>query len=185
MKWDLIKSFIDEIYNKPPMRNYPTNKIIYNHIDEIWSVDLAEMVDYKVSTNKGVIYVFAIIGKFSDYLWTIPPKNTQTITQEISKNLSTSKRSPDKLESDRGAEFYNSIFQKFLKSNHIQHHSRYTDKSPSIAERVIRTIRKLLKKPVFEEGNADWLSDLPSITKKNNNTIQNSTKKTPIQDFKN
>ena len=47
MKKDLTKVFIDEIYSKPPRRNYPINKVIYNHIDEIWSIDLADMIDYK------------------------------------------------------------------------------------------------------------------------------------------
>ena len=53
MKKDLPRIFIDEIYSKPPKKNYPTNKIVYNHIDEIWSIDLADMVDYKISNNKG------------------------------------------------------------------------------------------------------------------------------------
>ena len=53
VKRDLIKIFIDEIYSKPPSRNYPTNKVIYNHIDEIWSVDLTDIIDYKISNNKG------------------------------------------------------------------------------------------------------------------------------------
>ena len=68
-----------------------------------------------------------------------------------------------------------------MKSKYIQHFSRYTDKGPSIAERVIRTVRNLLKKPVFEKGNADWLSELSSINKKYNNTIHSSTKRTPNQ----
>ena len=33
-----------------------------------------------------------------------------------------------------------------------------------------------MKKPVFEKGKADWLSELPSIVKKYNNTIHHSTK---------
>ena len=48
MKKDLTKIFIDEIYSKPPRRKYPNNKITYNSIDEIWSIDLADMVDYKI-----------------------------------------------------------------------------------------------------------------------------------------
>ena len=63
----------------------------------------------------------------------------------------------------------------------MHHYSRYTDKGSSIAERVIRTIRNLFKKPVFEKGSADWLSELLSIVKKYNNTIHNSTKMTPNQ----
>ena len=68
-----------------------------------------------------------------------------------------------------------------MKSKNIHHYSRYTDKSPSIAERVIRTVRILLKKPVFLAGNADWLVELPSVMKQYNNTIHSSTKMTPIQ----
>ena len=83
--------------------------------------------------------------------------------------------------SDKGAEFYNSIFQKFLKSKNIRLSSRITTKGPSTAERVIRIIRNLLKRPVFEKGNADWLSELPSLVKQYNNTIHQSIKMTPIQ----
>ena len=182
-KRDLTKIFIDEIYSKAPKRNYPTKKIDYNYIDEIWSIDLAAMIDYKISNNKGFTYIFIVIDNFSKYLWTIPLKNkySQTIANEFSNILTKSKRKPNKIESDRGSEFYNSIFQNFLKSKNIQHYSRFTDKGPSIAERVIRTIRNLLKKPVFEKGNADWLSELPSVVKKYNNTIHSSTKMTPIQ----
>ena len=158
MKKDLTKIFIDEIYSKPPKKNYPTNKIVYNKIDEIWSIDLADFSDYKTSNNKGFRYIFIVIDNFSKYLWTIPLKNkyNQTITNEFSNILTTSKRKPLKVDSDRGTEFYNSIFQNFLKSKNINHYSRFTDKGPSIAERVIRTIRNLLKMPVFEKGNADW-----------------------------
>ena len=180
---DLTKTFIDEIYSKAPKKNYETNKIIYNHTDEIWSIDLADMIDYKISNNKGYRYIFIIIDNFSKYLWAILLKNkySQTITNEFSNILTTSKRKPLKLESDRGTEFYNSIFQNFLKSKSIHHYSRFTDKGPSIAERVIRTIRNLLKKPVFEKGNADWISELASIIKQYNNTTHSSTKMTPIQ----
>ena len=180
---DLTKIFIDETYSKPPKRKYLTNKILYNHVDEIWSIDLADMIDYKISNNKAFRYIFVIIDNYSKCLWAIPLKNkySQTITNEFSNILTTSKRKPIKIESDRGAEFYNSIFQNFLKSKNIQHYSRYTDKSPSIAERVIRTLRNFLKKPVFLAGNADWLSELPSVIKKYKNTMHSSIKKTPNQ----
>ena len=162
IKKDLIKIFIDEIYSKAPKKKYPTNKIVYTHIDEIWSIDLVDMIDYKFLNNKGFRYIFIVIDNYSKYLWAIPLKNkySQSITNEFSKILTTSKRKPLKIESDRGSEFHNSIFQNFLKSKKIQSYSRYTDKCPSIAERVIRTVRNLLKEPVFLAGNADWISEL-------------------------
>ena len=43
-------------------------------------------------------------------------------------------------------------------------------------------MRNLLKKKtIFLAGNADWLSELPSIVKKYSNTIHSSMKMTPIQ----
>ena len=183
IKRDLTKIFIDEIYSKSPKKNYPTNKIVYNHVDEIFSIDLADMIDYKTSNNKGYRYIFIVIDNFSKCLWAVPLKikYSQTITNEFSNILTESKRKPLKIESDRGSEFYNSIFQNFLKSKNIQHYSRYTDKGPSIAKRVIRTIRNLLKKPIFEKGKASWIDELPSVVKQYNNTIHSSLKMTPIQ----
>ena len=124
-KRDNVKIFIGEIYSIPPKRNYPTNKIVYNHIDEIWSIDLADFSEYKITNNKGFRYIFVIIDNFSKFLWCIPlnNKNSQTIINEFSNILTTSKRKPDEIESDRGAEFYNSIFQIFLKSKNINHFS--------------------------------------------------------------
>ena len=141
------------------------------------------MIDYKISNNQGYRHIFVVIDNFSEYLWAIALKNkySQTITNEFSNILTKSKRKPLKLESDCGSEWYNSVFQNFLKSKSIHHYSRYTDKGPSIAERVIRTLRNLLKKPAFLAGNADWLSELSSVTKQFNNSIHSSTKMTPIQ----
>ena len=183
MKKDLTKIFIDEINSKPPRRNYPTNKIVYNHIDELWSINLADMIDYKTSNNKGFRYIFIIIDNFVKYLWAIPLKNkySKTTTNEFSNVLARSRRKPVRLESDRGAEFYNSIFQNFFKSKNIQHYSRFTDKGPSIAERVIRTVRNLLKKPVILAGEASWINELAFVIKQYKNIIHSSTKMTPNQ----
>ena len=107
MRKDSTKIFIDEIYSKQPRKNYPTNKIIYNHIDEIWSIDLADMIDYKTSNNKGFRDIIIIFNNFSKFLRAIPLKNKygQTIANEFSNILTTSKRSPLKIESDRRTEF--------------------------------------------------------------------------------
>ena len=140
------------------------------------------MIDYKTSNNKGFRYIFVLIDNFSKYLLAISleNKNGKTITEDFSNVLTTSKRSPIKLGSDRGAEFYTSIFQNFLECKSKQPFSRFTDKGPSIAKRVIRTIRKLLKKPVFEKREADWLSEVPSVIKQYNNTYNYSMKMKPI-----
>ena len=139
--------------------------------------------DHKVSNNKTFRYIVVVIDNFSKHTWCIPLKNkiSQTKKEKFSKNLTSSKRKPIKKESNRGNEFYISIFQEVLKMNNFHHYSRYTHKGPSIVEGVIRTIHNLSKKQVFQSTNSSWLSDLPSVVKKYNNTNHHSTKMTPIE----
>ena len=93
----------------------------------------------------------------------------------------SSKRKPNLIESDRGKEFYNNIFQDFLNKNNIKLYSRNSSYVAVFAERFNRTIRDLLKKIVFEHGDANWIDILPTITKQYNNRLHSSTKLTPIQ----
>ena len=74
-KRNIINIFIDEIWSKRPMRKYPTYKIFYNHIDGLWSFDLAAMLDYKISNNEAFRFILAIIDNFSKCTWCIPLKN--------------------------------------------------------------------------------------------------------------
>ena len=48
-----IKIFINEVYFKPPKKNYATNKTDVNHIDEIWSLDILDLKDYGLENNSG------------------------------------------------------------------------------------------------------------------------------------
>ena len=75
IKTDLMKTFVDEIYSKALKKNCETNKVVYNHIDEIWSIDLADKVDKKISNNKRIRYTFVIFDIFSKITWAIPLKN--------------------------------------------------------------------------------------------------------------
>ena len=141
------------------------------------------MIDYKVSNNKGFWYIFIITDNFSIFLWAMPlkHKSSKTLTEEFSCILTTSKRSSFKLETDRGAEFSNSIFEFFLKSKNKQHYSRFTDNGPSMTERVIRNNYNWLKKPVFLAGKVSWINELSSVINNYNITIHSSIKMTPNQ----
>ena len=178
-----IKIFINEIYSKPPKKYYATNKTNVYYIDDIWSLDILDLKDYGPGNNRGYRYVLVVIDNFSKYGWTIPlkNKNAQSIKDSFENILISSKRKPNLIESDRGKEFYNNIFQDFLNKNDIKLYSRNSSYGAVFAERFNRTIRDLLKKIVFEHGNANWIDILPTITKQYNNKVHSSTKLTPIQ----
>ena len=69
---------------------------------------------FKILNNKGFQYKFIITDNFAKYTWAFPLKNKkrQTIANKFSTILSTSKRKPLKVKSNRGKEFYNSFFFK-------------------------------------------------------------------------
>ena len=178
-----IKIFINEIYSKSPKKYYPTNKTDVYHIDDTWSLDILDLKDYGPENNRGYRYILVTIDNFSKYGWTTPlkNKNAQTVKDSFENILINSKRKPNLIESDRGKEFYNKIFQDFLNKNNIKLYSRNSSYGAVFAERFNRTIRDLLKKIVFEQGDAKWVDILPTITKQYNKKVHSSTKLTPIQ----
>ena len=91
----------------------------------------------------------------------------------------SSKRKPNLIERDRDEEFYNNIFQDFLNKNNIKLYSRNSSVGAVFAERFNRTVRDLLKRPVFEKGDGNWVDVLPTITKQHNNRIHTSAKLSP------
>ena len=176
-----IKIFINEIYSKPPKKNYITNKTDVYFIDDIWSLDILDLKDYGPEINRGYRYVLVTIDNFSKFGWTTPLKNKNAITikDSFENILTSSKRKPNLIETDRGKEFYNNIFQDFLNKNNIKLYSRNSSYGAVFAERFNRTIRDLLKKIVFEQGDAKWIDILPTITKQYNNKVHSSTKLSP------
>ena len=176
-----IKIFINEIYSKGPKKYYPTNKTDVYYIDGIWSLDILHLKDYGPENNRGYRYVLVTIDNFSKFGWTVPikNKNAQTIRDSFEKILINSKRKPNLIESDRGKEFYNNIFQDFLNKNDIKIYSRNSSYGAVFAESFNRTIRDLIKRPVFEKGDGNWIDSLQTITKQYNNRVHSSTKLSP------
>ena len=163
MKKDITKIFIDETYSSSLKYNFPTNKRMVKSIDDTWSSDLLDMKDYGLKNNRGYRFILVVVDIFSKFGWTIPSKNkyAQSITDAFSQIVKSSKRKPNLLETDDGKEYVNKIFNELLNNHNIEIYSRKTARGAVFAERFNRTIRNLLKKPVFEKRNADWLSELP------------------------
>ena len=180
-----IKIFINEIYSKGPKKNYATNKTDVYYIDEIWTLDIFDLKDYGPENRRGYRYVLVIIDNFSKFGWTVPlkNKNAQTIKDSFENILINSKRKSNLIESDRGKEFYNNIFQDFLNKNNIKLYSRNSSYGAVFAEIFNRTIRFLIKRPVFEKGDGSWIDILQTITKQYNNRVYSSTKLSPKDAF--
>ena len=88
--------------------------------DNNWGVDLADM-QLLSKFNKGFRFLLCVIDIYSKYAWVIPLKDKKGISivnglQKITNDL---KREPNKIWVDKGSEFYNNSFKKWLQDNDI------------------------------------------------------------------
>ena len=176
-----IKFFINEYSSKPPKKNYSTKKTKVYHNEDIWSINKLDLRDYGPENNGSYSYVLVIIDNFSKFGGRVSLKNkkAQTMKETFEKIITNSK--PSLNETDRGKEFYNKIFQSFLDNNNIKIYSRNPFLGAVFAERFNRTIRDLLKRPVFERRDGNWVDVLLTKTKQCNKRTHSSTKLTPKQ----
>ena len=77
--------------------------------------------------------------------------------------------------------FFNIVSRKLLNSNNFKHYSRNTYLGVDFADKFKRTISDHIKRPVFEQGDANWIEVLPIMTEQYSNRVHTSTKLTPIQ----
>ena len=68
-------------------------------------------------------------------------KKSVSIVNAFQKILYKSTRKPKKIQVDKGGEFYNNSFKKWLKDSDIIIYSIHNEGKPVVAERFIRTIK--------------------------------------------
>ena len=91
--------------------------------------------------NKGFRFLLCVIDIFSKYAWVVPLKDKKgvSIVDAFQKTLDNSGRKPNKIWVDKGSEFYNSFFKKWLKDNDIEIYSIHNKGKSIVVERFIRT----------------------------------------------
>ena len=93
--------------------------------------------------NTGFRFLLCVIDIFSRYAWVVSLKDKKgiTITNAFQKILKESNRKPNVLWVDKGSEFYNSSFKKWLKDNVIEMYSIHDEGKSVVVERFIRTVK--------------------------------------------
>ena len=109
--------------------------------DNIWGADLADM-QLISKFNKGVRFLLCVIDIFSKYAWVVPLKDKKSVTivARFQSILKQSNRKPSKIWVDKGSEFYNASFKKWLQGNDTVMYSTHNEGKSVVAERFIRTL---------------------------------------------
>ena len=107
-----------------------------------------------------------------------------SIVNAFQKILDDSKRKPHKIWVDKGSEFYNSHFKKWLKGNSIEMYSTHNEGKSVVAERFIRTLKSKIYKYMTSISKNVYIDKLDDIVNEYNNTYHRTIKMKPI-DVKN
>ena len=132
----------DELH-KPIIRKFKKRKVYSSFSDNIWGIDLADM-QLLSKFNKGFRFLLCVIDIFSKYAWVVLLKDKKGIStvNAFQKFLKESNRKPNKIWVDKGSEFYNNSFKKWLQDHDIEMYSTHNEGKSVIAERFIRTLKK-------------------------------------------
>ena len=103
-----------------------------------------------------------------------------SIVNAFQKKLKQSARKPNKIWADKGSEFYNSSFKKWLQDNDISMYSTHNIDNSVVAERFIRTINNRIYKDMTSILKNVHIDKLDDIVDEYNNTYHRAIKMKPI-----
>ena len=132
--------------------------------------------------NGGFKFLLCVIDIFSKYAWVVPLKDKKgiTITDAFQKILDDSNRKPNKIWVDKGSEFYNNSFKKWLKDNDIEMYSIHNEGKSVAAERFIRTLKNKIYKYMTAISKNVYIDKLDDIVNEYNNTYHRTINMKPV-----
>ena len=132
--------------------------------------------------NKGFRFLLCVIDIFSKYARVFPLKDKKgvSIANAFQKILDDSKRKPNKIWVDKGGEFYNNSFKKWLQDNDIAIYSTHNEGKSVASERFIRTLKNKIYKYMISISKNAYIDKLDDLVNENNNAHHRTIKKKPI-----
>ena len=97
-------------------------------------------------------------------------KKSDSIVDAFQKILKEFDRKPNKLWVDKGSEFYNNSFKKWLKDNDVEMYSIHNEGKSVVAERFIRTLKTKIYKYMTSISKNVYIDKLDDIVNEYNNT---------------
>lgn len=155
------------------------------HPFDIFAIDLIDMGTRSAEINNGLRYIMVIEDIFSRYAWTIPlkSKDSKTTLDALKSVLSKYTQKPNLIHADKGSEFWNADWDKYLKQNNIQLYSTFGEHKSAFVERLNRTLKRNTTIEKHLQDTNKWSDVIEDVLEKYNNTIHRSIKTTPKKLF--
>ena len=162
------------------LKNLKIRMVYSGFKDIIWGTDLADM-ELISKFNKRFRFLLCVIDIFSKYAWVVPLKDKKgvSIVDAFQKILDDSNRKPNKIWVDKGSEFYNNSFKKWLKDNDIEMYSIHNEGKSVVAERFIGTLKTKIYKYMASISENVYINKLDD-TVNECNTYHRTIKMKPV-----
>ena len=166
---------LSEELNKPIINKFERKKVIVNHIDEIHSCDLVDMVKCS-RMNKGYKYIFTNVDIFSKYAWAFPIKSKTIKDIKPCFEKIFKQRKPKYIWSDQESAFFSKEMLKIFEDHNIKIYCTNSNLKAVIIERFNRSLRELMMKKFVKSNSTVWYNILPELIKTYNNRYHRTIK---------
>ena len=159
---------------------FKRNRIIVTNLQQQYQMDLADLSKY-AQQNDGVRFLLVAIDCFSrrasvQPLLTKGAVHVKPAIEQVFEELGI----PDKLQVDKGTEFYNATVKKYLKQKEvILFSSENNDIKCSMAERLIRTLKTRMFRYFRSIYATRYIDRLPDFVTSYNNSLHSAHGRKP------
>lgn len=180
-----VENFLAKVnaYNlyRPVRQRFNRIPIYAHYVDQQWQADLAEMQSL-APANDGNRYILTVVDTLSKFAFAQPvkTKSASDVADAFKRVLSdAAPRRPTRLHTDKGKEFFNSVFKELMKNNEIQHFASESDTKAAGAERFNRTLKTLLYRYMRHKSSERWVDVLQQMVQSYNRAIHSRLKMAP------
>ncbi len=159
---------------------YKHNRVMVYGKDAQFQADLVDMSAYS-KENDDIKFLLTCIDVFSKYAWARPLKNKtgKEVTKAFESILGEN-RVPQKLQTDKGTEFFNKHFQQLMKKYDIHHFAKASDVKASEVERFNRTLRGRMTRFLTAINSKSYYNVLQDLIDGYNASYHKSIKMRPL-----
>ena len=150
---------------------------------ELFQADVGFIDKEYAAASGGYKYIFVVIDCFTKYAWVYPLKenNGKNAIECFEDVLSKCGRKPERLQTDRGSEFKNKAFEKFIRDRKIHHYFSYSDRKCPIVERFMKTIQQIIYKICAQQRTLNWITTLDKAMKIYSSAYHSTIKMSPSE----
>jgi len=188
------KNDVDQWLKKQSTYQMNFNKIekkrflpIYSEVPHSYQIDLTFLPKYKKQNDNNYI-LFTAIGINTRFVYAdfSKDKKTDTILNMFIQFNKAVDNQINHITGDKGSEFINKKFIKYLDDNNIEHNFYKSDSNKlGIINRFHRTLKNKLTKYMFANDTVRWIDIIDKIIDNYNKTYHRGIKAKPLDVYNN